>query len=422
MKKNAEKQNVRQPESRQLVLSITAGVHEVLHDLVVGAGMGVLGAMLEQDRTDLCGPRYAHDTGRRAHRAGSAPGELPMGGRRTSVLRPRVRSVDGQELELPTWKRFSVADPLTPRAVDQVLVGVSTRKYARSLEPMPAEVVSRGTSKSAVSRRFVAATAKYVEEMMNRDLSTLDLVVILIDGIHVDEHVVLVSLGIDSLGNKHVLGLREGATENATACTALLADLQGRGMRTDRTILVVIDGSKALAKAVRDVFGDRALIQRCQVHKRRNVEDQLPERMKKTIGPAISAAYRSGNAERAKKILTGLARQLERNHPSAAASLREGLDETLTVLRLGLVAALARTLATTNPLENLNNQLRRITRRVKRWRDGSMVVRWIATALGDAAKGFRRLRGYKGMPALVAALRAHDAKLDGTVDANGRAA
>jgi transposase-like protein len=422
MKKNAEKQNVRQPESRQLVLSITAGVHEVLHDLVVGAGMSVLGAMLEQDRTDLCGPRYAHDTGRRAHRAGSAPGELPMGGRRTSVLRPRVRSVDGQELELPTWQRFSLADPLTPRAVDQVLVGVSTRKYARSLEPMPAEVVSRGTSKSAVSRRFVAATAKCVDEMMNRDLSALDLVAILIDGIHVDEHVVLVVLGIDSLGNKRVLGLREGATENATACTALLADLQGRGMRTDRAIMVVIDGSKALAKAVRDVFGDRALVQRCQVHKRRNVEDQLPERMKKTIGPAISTAYRSGNAERAKKILVGLARQLERNHPGAAASLREGLDETLTVLRLGLVATLTRTLATTNPLENLNNQLRRITRRVKRWRDGSMVVRWIATALGEAAKGFRKLRGYKGMPALVAALRAHDAKLDGTVDAKAKAA
>jgi putative transposase len=422
MKKNAEKTNVRQPETRQLVLSITRGVHEVLHDLVVGAGMSVLDAMLEQDRADLCGPRYGHDTERRAYRAGTSPGELPMGGRRASVRRPRVRSVDGRELVLPTWRRFSQADPLTPRAVDQVLVGVSTRKYARSLEPMPPEIATRGTSKSAVSRRFVVATAACVEQMMCRDLSEIDLVALLIDGIHVDEHVVLVALGVDSLGNKHVLGLREGATENATACTALLADLQSRGMRTDRTILVVIDGSKALAKAVRDVFGDRALVQRCQVHKRRNVEDQLPERMKKTIGPAISAAYRSANAERAKRILLGLARQLERSHPGAAASLREGLDETLTVLHLGLVPSLTRTLATTNPLENVNNQLRRITRRVKRWRDGSMVVRWIAAALGDVAKGFRKLRGYKGMPALVAALRARDAKLDGTVDAKGKAA
>jgi transposase-like protein len=216
--------------------------------------------------------------------------------------------------------------------------------------------------------------------------------------------------------------MREGATENATACTALLADLQGRGMRTDRTILVVIDGSKALAKAVRDVFGDRAMVQRCQVHKRRNVEDQLPERMKQTIGSAISKAYQSADAERAKRILVGLARQLERQHPSAAASLREGLDETLTVLRLDLVPGLTRTLATTNPLENLNNQLRRITRNVKRWRDGTMVVRWIGAALKEAANGFRRLRGYKGMPALIAALRAQDAKLDGTVDASGKAA
>jgi transposase-like protein len=422
MKKNAQKRIVRQEDSSQVVLSIARGMHEVLHDLVVGAGMKVFQAMLEQDRVELCGPRYAHDLERGAYRAGSAPGELAMGGRRVSMLRPRVRTVAGDEVELPSWRRFADADPLTPRAVDQVLVGVSTRKYARSLEPLPMEIVSRGTSKSAVSRRFVAGTARQVGEMMSIDLSRLDLAAIMIDGIHVDEHVVLVALGIDTLGHKHVLGMREGATENATACTALLADLQSRGLRTDRAILVVIDGSKALAKAVRDVFGDRALVQRCQVHKRRNVEDQLPERMKQPIGASISKAYQSADPERAKRILVGLARQLERQHPSAAASLREGLDETLTVLRFDLVASLARTLATTNPLENLNNQLRRITRNVKRWRDGSMVVRWIGAALQEAAKGFRRLRGYKGMPTLVAALRAQDAKRDGRVDAEGRAA
>jgi putative transposase len=422
MKKNAEKRKVRQEDSKQLVLSIARSMHEVLHELVVGAGMTVFQAMLEQDRVELCGPRYAHDNERIAYRAGSAPGELAMGGRRVSMRRPRARTTSGDEVELPTWRRFAEADPLTPRAVDQVLVGVSTRKYARSLEPLPAELSSRGTSKSAVSRRFVAGTTRQVGEMMRCDLSGLDLAAIWIDGIHIDEHVVLVALGVDTQGYKHVLGMREGATENATACTALLADLQGRGMRTDRTILIVIDGSKALAKAVRDVFGDRAMVQRCQVHKRRNVEDQLPERMKETIGSAISKAYQSTDAERAKRILVGLARQLERQHPSAAASLREGLDETLTVLRLDLVPGLTRTLATTNPLENLNNQLRRITRNVKRWRDGTMVVRWIGAALQEAAKGFRRLRGYKGMPTLITALRAQDAKLDGTVDASGRAA
>jgi transposase-like protein len=231
-----------------------------------------------------------------------------------------------------------------------------------------------------------------------------------------------VTLGIDSAGDKHVLGLYEGATENTTACKGLLADLEQRGLRTERSMLFVIDGSKALHSAIRAVFGERALIQRCQVHKRRNVEDHLPENLKLTIGRAITKAYRSRDAERAERILDGLARQLEREHPQAAASLREGLAETLTVTRMGLPEWLERTLATTNPIENLNCSIRRITRNVKRWDDGTMVLRSVATSLSEAAKRFRKLRGYKGMPKLVAALRTHDAALGITLEADEKAA
>ena len=295
-------------------------------------------------------------------------------------------------------------------------LGVSTRGYERSIEPLPTGVKGRGASKSAASRRFVVATKARVGALLCQRLEALDLVVLMLDGIHVEDHVILVALGIDAGGRKHVLGLREGATENSTACKALLSDLRERGLRTDRSILVVIDGAKALSKAVRDVFGNAALVQRCQEHKKRNVEEHLPEMMRAAARTAMNEAYLSGSAARGAKLLENLARSLESDHPGAAASLREGLDETLTVLDLELPAALERTLATTNPIDNLMGSCRRVTRNVKRWRDGSMIVRWIGTALLEASKGFRRLRGHDGMPKLVAALRERNARLGLVVD------
>jgi len=394
-----------------------------LHDAIVSAGMGVLGAMLEEERSKRCGPRYAHQPERSATRAGHANGELALGGRRVRLRRPRVRGVDGTEVPLDTWSRFADADPLTPRAVEQMVLGVSTRKYVRSIEPAPPGLQSRGTSKSAVSRRFVAATREKLAETMSRDLSKLALCAIMIDGIHVGAHLVLIALGIDVHGDKHVLGLYEGATENTACCSGLLSDLEARGVPTERAMLFVIDGSKALAKAIRAKFGTHALIQRCQVHKRRNVGDHLPDDMKRNAGRTISAAYRSGDPVRAKRMLEALARQLERKHPSAAASLREGLDETLTVMRFDLHDGLARTLSTTNPIEFLNGRIRRTTHNVAKWDGGEMVMRWLAVALTEASKTFRKLRGHKGMPKLVAALRAHDAKLKpAIVDATERAA
>jgi transposase-like protein len=388
-----------------------------LREFAAEAGMQALAALLEQDRTELCGPRYKHVEGRQASRAGHAAGELVMGGRRVGVRRPRVRSVEGKELDLPSWAQFSSEDPLTNRAVEEMVVGVSTRKYERALEEVPPELSTRGTSKSAVSRRFVAATKSKMEQWMQRRLQQLELASILIDGLAFTDHVVLIALGVDRDGKKHVLGLHEGATENATACSALLDNLIQRGLRSDRSMLFVIDGSKALAKAIRDRFGERALIQRCQVHKKRNVREHLPEYMRSSVSATMSQAYATRDVVRATKLLENLARTLDADHPGAAASLREGLAETLTVLRLGLPESFARTFATTNAIENLNSSARRICRNVTRWRDGTMILRWTCQAMQEAEANFRRVVGWEnGMPFLLNALRKNDARIEQKID------
>jgi transposase-like protein len=393
-----------------------------LLELVVRSGLQVLGALLEQERTLLCGPRYRHQPERRAERAGYAKGELPLGGRRVSIARPRVRGVDGAEVPLPSWEELSKTDPLTERAVEQMLIGVATRKYDRSLEPLPDEVNSRGTSRSAVSRRFVNATAEKLSAEWSESVAGLRLSVLMIDGIVCGEHTVLVVIGIDEKGNKHVLGLAEGATENASACTRLLTNLVERGLDTARSIVVVIDGAKALAKAVRSVFGSRAVIQRCQVHKKRNVLESLPQQMRSSIGSMMTTAYQCRDPKKAILMLQKIARQLDNHHPGAAESLREGLEETVTITAADLCEPLRRTLATTNPIENINGSIRRTTRNVKRWQGGTMVLRWVGAALHEAAKGFHRLKGHAGMPKLVAFLRANDSRLDEAVAARPKAA
>jgi transposase-like protein len=409
MKKIAKRTASREVEIASPQLTLRELVRADLREFVVSAGMAALTAVLEAERTQVCGPRYAHLPTRKARRSGTVAGELVLGGRRVQARRPRARSMAGQEIALPSWSAFSAEDPLEERAVEQMLVGVSTRRYHRSLEALPDDLPTRGTGKSAVSRRFVAATERQMAEWLGRDLSQLDLVVLMLDGIYLEEHVLLVALGIDTVGDKHVLGVREGATENAASCTALLADLRDRGLHTDRAILAVIDGSKALAKAVRDVFGFKALIQRCQAHKARNVLDQLPHETRPSVRQALRNAYSCGDALRAEKLLGNLVRRLRAEHPGAAASLEEGLAETLTVMRLKLPKKLERQLATTNAIENLMGAVRRLSRRVKRWRGGQMILRWTVTAVADAAKRFRRIRGAReGMNVLRGALTAHD--------------
>jgi putative transposase len=292
-----------------------------------------------------------------------------------------------------------------------MLVGVATRQYARSLEPVPPTMVSRGTSKSAVSRRFVAKTAAQLAAWRSIALDAFDLVALLIDGVHIGEHCIVVALGIDHTGRKHALGLWDGSTENAAVCQSLLADLQSRGLRTDRSLLVILDGSKALHKAVTQTFGSAALIHRCQVHKLRNILEHLPEGQRPWVRAIVARAYKQVDVTTARRLLQDLARRLEDRYPSAAASVREGLDETLTICALALSDRLRQSLATTNAIESLISRTRHVKRNVKRWRGGQMVLRWTAAAILEAVKGFRRLKGHKDMPKLVAGLRARDQQL-----------
>jgi putative transposase len=409
VKKPIKRLAVAQEVLSQQSLPLVDVLRSSLFEAVVAAGSAEAIRMLEEQRDAICGPRYRHLEERAAYRHGSCAGSVVMGGRRVTMPRPRVRSAEGTELELPLWRRWSQEDPLEERAMKQMLLGVSTRRYAGSLEQLPTNVPVRGTSRSAVSRRFVVGTKKRLGDLMRRDLSKLDLLVLMIDGVHFEDHVVLAALGIAVDGTKHVLGLWEGATENATACKGLLGDLASRGLRTDQTMLVVLDGAKALRKAVKDVFGERALIQRCQEHKRRNVADQLPESMRKPVRRAMKEAYRCRDAKRARRLLDALAERLDADHPGAAASLREGLEETLTVLELGLPDRLEQTLRTTNPIDNIFGGVRDRTRRVKKWKGGRMILRWCAVAVLDAEANFRRIRGHAEMPKLVTALRLRDA-------------
>jgi putative transposase len=414
-----------QTGSGQRYLPLREFAREALWETVMLSGLAFAEEALEAERTALCGPRYAHDAGRAAMRAGHAASSLTLGGRRAEVNRPRVRGRDGHELTLPSWQEWSARDPLTQRAVEQMVLGVSARRYARSLEPLPAAVAARGVSKSAVSARFVYGTERKLAELMSRELSGLELVALLIDGVHFAEHVVLAAVGVDAQGDKHVLGLREGATENAASVRALLTDLVERGLAADRTRLVVIDGAKALHKAVREVFGDFALIQRCREHKKRNVTEALPERMRTSIRSAMQQAYATRDVQRARRLLDNLARRLEHQHPGAAASLREGLDETLTVMGLGLPDSLERVLSSTNLIENLFSRVRAIGQRVKRWQSGTMVLRWMAAGVREAERGFRKIAGFRALPTLIAALRAHDPRFAHSpvrVDAPNKAA
>jgi putative transposase len=381
-----------------------------LLELALRSGMKVFAKMLEEDRTALCGPRYAHEPERPASRAGTTPSEIVLGGRKVTIQRPRVRTAEG-EVPLPTFQTMAATDPLDRRVVEQMLVGVATRQYARSLEPLGPDVTVRGTSKSAVSRRFVARTKAQLTAWQTTPLDALALAVLLIDGVHVGEHCLLVALGITEDGTKHALGLWEGSTENATLCQSLLTNLQSRGLRTRRSVLVILDGSKALHRAVRDTFGDLALIQRCQVHKLRNVLDHLPERQRPWVKAILHRAYGSDDVTKATRLLQDLARRLESDYPSAAESVREGLDETLTVIGLQLSPALRRSLSTTNAAESLISRTRQVKRNVKRWQGGQMVLRWVAAGVLEAVKGFRRLKGHKEMPTLVAVLRARDQQL-----------
>jgi transposase-like protein len=399
---------------------IAESAKEGLLALAVGTGLQVMAAMFAEDAERLCGLDGKHNPGRAGYRHGSEAGSVTLGGRRIPVSRPRVRAVDGSgELHLASYDLFSSTETLGRLAMEKMLAGLSSRRYTAGLEPagQAVEEAAAATSKSAVSRRFVAATETALGELMSRRLDDLDLVAFMVDGVHFGEHTCVVALGIGIDGTKHPLAVEEGSTENATLVTDLITGLRERGLDVTRPILAVLDGAKALSRAVTDVF-DKPLIQRCQQHKIKNVRDKLPERLRTVAERRMRQAYHAESALKAEGLLTELAAELDRTHPGAAASLREGMAETLTILRLAVPPTLARTLRSTNPVESLIEICREHSKNVKRWRDGTMALRWCAAGMLEADHQFRRVNGHLHLPKLRAALEARFAKNVGTVSQN----
>jgi putative transposase len=353
------------------------------------------------------GPKGRHQAHRTHHHWGTTATELTFGGRRLQVQRPRVRSTTGVEAILPSVAAFRERDPLTARMMQQLLVGVSTRRYEASLEARPRDRRTRGSSKSAVSRALVRRTRQRLQEHLTRRLEGLEVVALFVDGVVVARQTVIVALGITRDGRKEPLGLSLGSTENAVVCTQLLQELLARGLPLDGRVLCVIDGGKGVRKALGDVLGDAAVIQRCQLHKARNLDALVPKARQAYVRAALRRAYRAASAAAARRQLLALATWLDTNgHADAAASMREGLEETLTVLKLNLPPRLRRFFATTNCIENLIGTLRHVAHNVKRWRDGDMRRRWLGLGLLRAAERFRRIKNHGDLVALTTALHA----------------
>ncbi|WP_027332091.1 IS256 family transposase [Mycolicibacterium tusciae] len=397
-------------EIRLAMTSIAGAAREGLLAMSVAAGMAVMQTMFEAEIAAACGPKGKHDADRISVRHGSGKGSVTLGGRRVPVARPRARTLDGSEVALSTYAHFAADDLLTQVVMERMLAGVATRRHARTAEPVGAQVgeEAKSTSRSAISRRFVRQTETALGELMSRDLSELDIKVLMLDGEHMAQRCVVVALAITADGTKVPVGLWDGSTENKTVVRSLLADLVERGLAIDDGLLVVCDGAKALSAAVREVFGAKALIQRCTLHKRRNVADHLPDKDKAWVDAKLVKAFaHPGPQTPGCATRKSLAGQLGKNYPSAAASLREGLEEMFTVARLGIDGRLAKTLTTSDPVESMISIARTTNRNVTRWRDGQMVLRWTAAGMLNAERSFRRIKGHKQMPQLVDALRRH---------------
>jgi putative transposase len=402
-------------------MPLPAQIQEALGELVgaardgllalsVGVGLSVVHELMEAEVTEIVGPKGKHNPDRTAKRHGHERGSMTLGGRRVEVSRPRMRSADDEhELPVETYEYFADRDPLTCVVMNRMLAGVSARKYASVGEPVgeAVERESSSTGKSTVSERFIERTRTALEELMSRRLDDVRLAVMMLDGMEIADRTHVVALGISTDGVKIPLGLYEGSTENATVARALLSDLVDRGLDPEQAILFVTDGGKAIRRAIKDVFGERALIHRCHRHKERNVTDLLPERDRPMILVKIRGAWALTDPDLAKQRLEQLACELDRTWPDAAGSLREGLDDTLTLMRLGIGGQLARTLCSTNPCESMIEIVRHTQRNVKRWRDGDMRKRWTAAGMLVAEQQFRRIIGYRNLAKLVIAIERH---------------
>ena len=396
---NAQAREVQLPLDVESLLEMA---RDTLSSFAVEMGLKVAQCLLEDEVTQRCGARQERLPERQETRFGHQPGYITIAGQKVSLAKPRVRSTHGRgEADLERYRLLQSPSALPQAALDHLVNGVSTRRYERVVQ------LARqgfGVKKSSVSRGFVRASAAEVERLAERRFDHERFAVIFVDAQPYAGEMLVVALGITTSGEKRLLGLRQGATENATVVTALLEELRERGVRTDVPTLFVLDGAKALHAAVIRVWGKFAVIQRCQVHKRRNVEAHLPEEHHEELGQRLSAAYHETNATQALTLLRATVKWLRRISPAAAARLEEGLEETLTVVRLGVPELLRKTLATTNPIESAFSVAESVTRRVKRWRDGDMRERWCVAGLLDAERRFNRVKGHKHLTQLLTAL------------------
>jgi transposase-like protein len=392
----------------------------------LAAGVQALQGLMEEDARAICGDRYERHGQRQGRRWGKISGKIGYHGGRIDLERPRLRDRKGRtEIDVPSWTTATHEDWLGAWAMNQMLINVSTRKFGRSVRLPEGDVETfsgDGTSKSAASRHFVALSSEKMKAWMASDLSQLDLLAIQIDGLHATSDIMLVgAVGIDSGGHKHPLGVVEGATENTVTVQALLDNLIERGLDPSVIRLFIVDGAKALSRAIRKTFGKDTPIQRCQIHKARNILERLPDSLRPSVRMALRQVWAMEDADKAEQMMQNLARRLEKEAPGIAASILEGLDEILCVARMDLPHALRRSLCCTNIIENMNSTIRRVTRNVKRWRHAEMALRWAAAGMMEASKGFKRLKAYKQLPQLKAALQKIEKRRSSSKDVAGLA-
>ncbi len=372
-----------------------------IEQLAGAAGMKIIQQIIQDDVRQLAGEqRYARD-GKEGQLWGSQPGWIAFAGRKVTVDKPRIRSKEkGREIKLPKYERLQNGPRLDQAMMDQITLGLSMRNYEHSIEAL---CEGYGIKKSSVSRHFVAASRHELEELLGRKLSDLDIGAVFLDGVHRGGQCVIVALGVSRDGRKHCLGLWQGATENGAVCESLLQDLIDRGVDPKQRRLFIIDGAKALSSVIRKKFPGSE-IQRCQIHKRRNVVEHLPESHQPDIERRLKAAYAMSSYKDAKAALNRVVDYLERLNPSAARSLEEGLEETLTLHRLGVADALRISFKSTNIIESSLSRVEEISGRVKRWRGGDHLQRWTGKALLIAEETWRTVKGWQSMPTLMDSL------------------
>ena len=378
-------------------------LHKGVGELIRQAGVQLMGLLMEAEVQQRVGERSQRQTDRRANRWGTERGYCVVMGQKVPIQRPRVRTTDDQEVRLGSYEMFHRGEPLTETVWEKLMLGLSTRKYGQAVREFSE---AYGLEKSAISEHFIEASRAKLKAMLERRLDKMKLCALLIDATPFAGQQMVAALGISQDGRKTILGIRQGATENATVVGELLGDLVNRGLDFSEPRLYVLDGGKALSTAVKKYAGEAAPIQRCQVHKRRNVLDHLTDEQKPSVAKRLNAAYALEDHAAAKLALTQLQRELMDTNPSAARSLEEGLEETLTVHRLNVPPQLRKTLASTNTIESAFAIVERVCLNVKRWHGGDQRERWVGSGLLVAEKQFRRVQGYKQIPHLLRELEA----------------